>query len=289
VTLHCYLDQNSKVEDRVSFRYGACSGLAVYYGQEVKIDFPFLTGGDCSNPDLDDEFQEITLPQEGIDPSVQPAPSAIWVDRSESYSPSLYDAGIFGDMPPGSQNCLTSSFSAEAGVDATLTGSSDGTRLDIDIATNARSNCVDMGQDFGLRSSSALASMSIAARFDFDLSTAANYRLRVSLTCDSYMSPDLPPMNDIVSVVILRVEPDGTILPPTPSTLPIQVSCGPDSPNVDVDRLMTFEAPVQADQKDHVMVLFQAGNASFGALSNAEGEAHHTGFLRGLVSVKQEN
>jgi hypothetical protein len=289
VTLHCYLDQDSKVEDRVSFRYGACSGLAVYYGQEVKINFPFLVGGECSNPDLDDEFQEITLPEEGIDPTLQPAPSSIWVDRSETYSPSLYDAGIFGDKPLGVDNCILASFSAEAGMDATLTGSSDGTRLDIDISTNARSNCVDMGQDLGLRSSTAVSSMSIAARFDFDLSMAANYRLKVSLSCDSYQSPNLPPIGDMVSVVILRVEPDGTILPPTPSTIPIQVTCGPDSPNVDIDRLMIFDAPAQPEQKDHVMVLFQASNASYGALADAEGEANHTGYLRGYVSVKNEN
>ncbi len=110
-----------------------------------------------------------------------------------------------------------------------------------------------------------------------------------SLSCDSYQSPNLPPIKDTVSVVILRVEPDGTILPPTPSTIPIQVTCGPDSPNVDIDRLMIFDAPAQPEQKDHVMVLFQASNASYGALADAEGEANHTGYLRGYVSVKNEN
>ncbi len=287
VTLRAYIKSKQTVEDRITFRYGQCSGLAVYYGNQVETNFPFLPGGQCSNPDLDDQFEEITFPEEGLLPLVPPAPGDIWVARTERFSHRVDGAGIFGKKPSGSDVCMLASFSASAQYDGTLTGSADGSRLDIDITTLASSNCENMGDDLGNRCSSAGAQMSLAGRFDFNLPDTSNYRLKVNLSCDAYSMPGFPPISGMVSIIAVQVEPDGNILPPNASNQPIQVQCIPGSPVI-IDQLMQFPAPSVADQVDHVMVMFQMDNLSMGALPTDTGPIEHTGFLRGFLSVVRE-
>lgn len=288
VVLRAYLEQNPEVEDRVTFRYGVCSGLAVYYGQALEISFPFSPGGDCDNPDLDQEFEEITLPQEGSQPLVPPAPADLWIGRSETFTQALSGAGTFGKEPPGEDFCVTAGFLADAELDATLTGSDDATRLDLDVVTRARSNCEDMGEDFGLRNSGAVSSMVTAARFDFDLEGAESRRLRVELEAMGYVPPGIPGSWADVNISIVRVEPDGTVLPPTGSTAPITASLGPEQSTLSVDRVMEFAAPAEPGQVDHVMVLFSAVHAIFGSIGMETGQKDNSGFLRGFVSVDEE-
>ncbi|MEN8006520.1 MAG: hypothetical protein ABFS42_05860 [Candidatus Krumholzibacteriota bacterium] len=287
VTLRAYLESKPEVEDRITFRYGVCSGLAVYYGNLVEINFPLGSGGACGNPDLDDQFEEITFPEEGLLPLVAPAPGDVWVGRSETFSHRLFDGGVFGDMPMGGDQCVYGTFNANAGYTGTLTGSADGTRLDIDIETDAASNCQDLGTDLGMECSSAVAMMSIAGRFDFDITTAANFRLKVNLSCDSYSPPGFPPLSGMVSIIAVQVEPDGTFAPVNATTQPIQVQCSAGNPVV-VDRLMQFATPSAAGQTDHVMVMFQMDNTSIGALPTDTGEVRRTGFLQGFISVDRE-
>ena len=288
VVLRAYLEQNPEVEDRVTFRYGVCAGLAVYYGQALEISFPFLPGGDCDNPDLDQEFEEITLPQGGSEPLAPPAPADLWIGRSETFTPALAGAGTFGTEPPGEDFCVTAGFVADAELVATLTGSSDATRLDLDVAIRARSNTEDMGEDFGLRNSGALSSMITAARFDFDLEGAETRRLRVELEALGYVPSGLPGSWADVSINIVRVEPDGNTLLPTPSTVPVTASLGPEQSTLSVDRVMQFAAPAEPGQVDHVMVLFSATHAIFGSIGLETGQKDNSGFLRGFVSVVEE-
>ena len=284
VTVRAYLAENPEVEDRVTFRYGQCNGLAAYYAVLTEIGFPFLPGGECSNPDLDQSFSEVTAPEDGLDPTVPPDPAHLWIDRSETLTKSFSDAGTFGDKPAGSDVCTTAFFSAEAGYDGTITGSADGTRLDLDIDTFGESYCEDMGE-LGEQCSTAGATMGVIARFDFDIAQAASYLLTLELSCDSYQLPDFP--QPVVSVIPIRVAPDGTYLDPNETTQPIQVECGPDNPTVSLSQIFEFEAPAADGQVDHVMVYFEATNMSFGA---AEGvtEGRHTGYLRGFVSVEPQ-
>jgi len=287
VTLRAYIESKQTVEDRITFRYGQCSGLAAYYGTLAEVNFPFTTGGQCSNPDFDDQFEEITFPEEGLLPLVPPAPGDIWVNRTERFSHLLQGGGVFGRKPSGSDNCVLASFSAVAEYDGTLTGSEDGTRLDIDITTRASSNCEDMGEDIGVQCSSASALMQVAGRIDFDLKAAANYRLNVDLSCDAFVRPGFPPLSGMVSIIAVQVEPNGNVLPPNGSNQPIQIQCIPGSPLV-IDQLMQFPAPAVADQVDHVMVMFQMDNLSMGALPPETEPVTNNGFLRGFVSVVKE-
>lgn len=287
VTLRAYLESNNEIEDRITFRYGQCSGLAVYYGNLAEINFPFATGGPCGNPDLDASFEEISFPEEGLLPLETPAPGDIWVGRTETFTHSLFDGGAFGDLPPDSDNCLYGTFNADAEYTGTLTGSADGTRLDIDITTGASSNCEDLGTDLGNECSSAVATMSIAARFDFDITAAAEYRLEIDLSCDSFSLPGFPPLSGMVSVLIVQVEPDGTMLPPNATTQPIQVLCDADNP-LNINRLLQFPAPSTPGQIDHVMVTFLVDNTSIGALETDTGEVSHDGYVQGYISVTRE-
>jgi hypothetical protein len=290
VTLRAYSSEDDEVEDRITFRHGVCVGLAAYYGQLVKIDFPFLPGGDCSNPDIEDQFEEITIPEEGALPSVLPEPSDLWMDRSETYHEEVFGGGSFGERPGSDSTCVTKFFSADARLDASLVGSPSGDRLDIDISTTADSNCTDMGDGIGMRCSAAVSHMSVVARYDFDLTQAKNYRLRISLSCDGY-SPPTPPGGlpaDFVSIITVRVASDGTVLPPTDSTAPILTSCGPTQSSVEIDQLLVFATPAAPSEKDHVMVLFNGSSLSLGNVEQTEGSERHTGFMRGFISVTQQ-
>jgi hypothetical protein len=287
VTLRAYLESNNEIEDRITFRYGQCSGLAVYYGNLVEINFPFGTGEPCNNPDLDDSFEEVNFPEDGLLPLESPAPGDIWVGRTETFTHHLFDDGVFGDLPPDSQDCVYGSFGADASFTGTLTGSADGTRLDIDIVTDASSNCQDLGTDIGNECSTATASMSIAARFDFDISAAADFRLEIELEGDSYAIPGYPPLSGMVSVIILQVEPNGNMVPTNPTTQPIQTLVNAENP-LSVNRLIQFQAPAAEGQVDHIMVVFMVDNTSIGGFGTDSGEISRDGYIQGYISVTQE-
>jgi len=286
VTLHAWVEDDSggvAAEDRVTFRYGKCTGLAAYYSQNVSLTFPYGPGGACNNPDLGDDFQDFTLPSEGIDPLVRPATADLWINRTENYSQHLQNSGNLGTPRSDMQGCIYGTFAADAGFDATLTGSEDGSRLDIDIATDATSNGVDMGE-FGTVDAFATATMSVVARFDFDLPQAADYQLTVDLT-GSLSDEIAAAASGTIRVMIFQVEPDGTLVQPNASTLPIEVTYDDSNPTVSIDRLMSFNQPSQPDQVDHGVVVFTAANLSNGAQPGDLGEIQHSGYLRGYVSV----
>lgn len=285
VTLRAYLSTNSEVEDFITFRYGVCSGLAVYYAAVADISFPFGPDGECNNPDLDDEFEEISMPEEGLLPEVLPSPSDTWVGRNETLSASLSDQGQFGYIPPGSEACSVSSFRASSSYRANLVGSADGTRLDVDITTAATSEIKQMGDR--RPSSGAGAAVAIAGRWDFDITEATDYRLQLNLSCDSFTIPGFPVLSGRVSIIAIQIDPSGTPVPGNLSTAPIQVQCQPGVPLV-IDQLMQFPAPSQNGQKDHVMVMFTFDNASVGATDLDEGLVERDGFLRGFLSLKRE-
>jgi hypothetical protein len=283
-TIHAYLEQNSQVDDSVSFRYGSCSGLAAYYTHDLTINFPYGTGGPCSNPDKDAEYRVNTLPQDGIMPLVPPDAADSWVNRTESFSYRLQDGGNFGGVLPSTQQCAYGAFTADSGFSSTLTGSSDGTRLDIDVSTDATSDGVDMGE-LGIANSFATSAVSVVARFDFDLPDAANYQLTVDLTGSIYTPPTYPISTGTVTVIIVQMQPDGTPVPTNQSTQPINLTYDADHPTVSIDRVLQFTQPVQAEQVDHGTVVFTAVNTSLGAQPQETGHIGHTGSLQGYVSV----
>jgi hypothetical protein len=288
VTLRAYLSTNGDIEDRITFSYGQCSGLAVYYGNVAEINFPFGAGGQCDNPDLDAQYEEFTFPEDGFLPEVLPAAGDIWVGRTERFNRILSDGGSFGDIPPGSQNCNFGTWNAMAEYDGTLTGSPDGTRVDFDIITATRTNCIDLGTDLGNECSSAGATMQLGGRFDFDITAAANYRLNVDLTCTFEVPQGFPAITGLVSILAIQIEPDGTLVQVNATTQPIQVQCQSGVPLV-IDQLMQFPAPSSAGQTDHVMVMFTMDNTSFGALETIDsGEVSRSGSLAGYISVEKE-
>ncbi len=282
--IRAYLEEEPDVEDRVEIRYGACSGLAVYHGEAAEISFPFSSPGQCDNPELDREYVNETLPEDGAQPLVPPDPADVWIGRSETFEKAFAESGTFGRIPEGQDNCVTAGFTAEAGYDGTLTGSADGTRVDVDIATWAESNCQDAWPDRDEQCAGAVGFMGLTARYDFDIAGAASYRLRMDLTCDAYVPPGFPPTNSI-TVTVVRVEPDGTFLPPNATTAPIERAC--DGTPIDVDHVFEFAAPAEDGQVDHVMVLFSVNNASIGAIPDIS-EGRHTGHVDGYVSIAPE-
>lgn len=284
VTLHAYLAQNTSAEDRATFRYGNCSGLAAYYANQLSISFPFGTGGVCSNPDLNDNYQVSTLPSEGIQALVPPDATDLWADRTETFSHRLQNGGNLGAVASSSQQCVYGSFSANSGFTNTMTGSADGTRLDFNVSTDATSNGVDMG-DLGIANSFATSSVSVVARFDFDLPDAASYRLRVELLGSIYTPPNFPVSTGTVTVSIIQMQPNGTPVPTNATTQPINVTYDASNPTVSIDRLMTFTKPAGSSQVDHGLVVMTAVNTSFGAQPQETGEINHTGTLSGYVSV----
>jgi hypothetical protein len=287
VTIRAYVAENPEVEDRVTLRYGLCAGLAAYHLAFTEITFPFTSPGACGNPDLDEAFEDITLSEEGIDPSVPAAQEHIWVDRSETLAHALSASGTFGDAPPGSESCVSASFFADASYEGTLTGSVDGTRLDLDITTLGRSNAVDMGDPFGIRASAAGAGFSLATRFDLEIGEAVSYRLRVELACDFAASLGSPDQTG-VSVTVVRVDPSGEVLPPEDSTGPIQGTCGGSNPTLSLDPVLDFAAPSDPEQPDRVVILIQTSVSSFGAMGTETGEFESTGTMTGFFALEPQ-
>jgi len=288
VTLHAYLAQDATVDDRVTFRYGGCSGLAAYYAHNLSIQFPFGSGGPCSNPDKNADYQVNTLPSEGIMALVPPDPSDLWVDRTEDFSHRLQDGGSFGSLVSPTDPCVYGSFSADAGFTNTMVGNADGTRLDFDVSTDAASNGIDMGQ-LGIINSMASSAVSVVARFDFDLPQAADYRLKVNFTGSIYNPPNFPTSSGALSVIIVQMQPDGTPVPTNASTQPINTTYDNSNPTVNIDRLISFTQPTNPGQVDHGMVVMTVSNTSFGAMPQQTGEISHTGTLNGYVSVTPES
>jgi hypothetical protein len=284
VTLHAYLAQDTTIEDRVTFRYGACSGLAAYYAHSLSIQFPFGSGGPCSNPDKNADYQVNTLPSEGIMALVPPDPSDLWVDRTENFSHRLQDGGSFGSLVSPTDPCVYGSFSAEAGFTNTMIGNADGTRLDFDVSTDATSNGVDMGQ-LGIINSMANSAVSVVARFDVDVPQAVDYRLQVNFTGSIYNPPNLPTSSGALSVIIVQMQPDGTPVPTNASTQPINTTYSNDNPTINIDRVISFTQPTQPGQVDHGMVVMTVTNTSFGAMPLETGNISHTGTMQGYVSL----
>lgn len=287
VTIRAYVEENPEVEDRVTLRYGLCAGLAAYYANFAEIRFPFTSPGSCGNPDLDEEFEDITLAEEGIDPRLPAAQEDIWVDRSETLAHALSASGTFADAPPGSEECVSASFFADASYEGTLTGSADGTRLDVDISTMGRSNAVDMGDPFGIRASSGAAGFILGGRFDLEISEAVSHRLRVELACD-FVAPPGAPDGTTVTVTVIRLDPNGEVLPSEDFTGLIEEACGGSSPTLSLDRVLDFVAPSDPDRPDRVVILVQTSVSAYGAMGTETGEFEGTGTMTGFFTVEPQ-
>jgi len=290
VTIRATLDQNSEVTDEITLRYGLCSGLALNYGLIAEIGFPFQPGGTCNNPDLDDEQEDLFLPEEDfLEPGTTPPASSVWINRSESFTASIGDGGVFGKKPSGQETCVTSFFNADAMYDATFTGSPDGTKLDLDIDTEAASIIKDMGENIGEEGSSAGAFGFVTARFDSDIDEASQYKLKVDLQCTGEYPVGLPIPTENVSMLMLQIRPDGTIRNPNITTDPINATCDSANPTLQINRTLEFVQPDEG-QTDQILIIFQAQAASYGAITNLDGageEVRRSGSMNGSVSVEQ--
>jgi hypothetical protein len=290
VTIRASLDQNPDITDEITLRYGVCSGLALNYGVTAEIGFPFQPGGTCNNPDLDDEQQELFLPDEDfLKPGTTPPPSSLWINRSERFTASLGDGGVFGEKPSGQETCVTSFFNADAMYDATFTGSPDGTKLDLDIDTEAASIIKDMGEEIGEEGSSAGAFVFASARFDSDIDEASQFLLQVNLECTGEYPAGLPIPTQNITLLMLQVRPDGTLRDPNITTDPINAACDSANPILQIDRTLEFVQPDEG-QKDQILIIFQAQVASYGAITNMDStgeEVRRSGSIQGSVSIEQ--
>lgn len=290
VTIRATLDQNTDVTDEITLRYGVCSGLALNYGMVAEIGFPFQPGGTCNNPDLDDEQKDLLLPDEDfLEPGTIPPASSVWINRSERFTASIGDGGVFGKKPSGQETCVTSFFNADAMYDATFTGSQDGTKLDLDIDTEAASIIKDMGEEIGEEGSSAGAGGFVIARFDSDIEEASQYRLQVDLQCTGEYPVGLPIPTENITLLMLQVRPDGTFQDPNITTDPINATCDSANPTLQIDRTLEFVQPDEG-QTDQILIIFQAQAASYGAIINLDStgeEVRRSGSIKGSVRVER--
>lgn len=283
VTLRAYLEDNPENDDQVTFTYGVCNGLALYYGVSANIAFPFLPGGTCNNPDLDEEYREDNLPESGLDPLVPPDPSALLIDRTENKVIDLSQTGTVGAYTSES-GCVYATFMAQAGYDATWFGSPTADSIDIDIQTYADSECIDMGPDLGERCSVAGAGVSTTVRFDLEIDNAASYDFDLELTCDAFTQEGLP--EPTIDIITTRVAPDGTYLPPNGTTAPMSLTCTGGN-TVTLDHVMEFAAAAEPDQVDNVMIMIQLGNGVPGAVQGIS-EVRHEGYIQGFITLRKQ-
>lgn len=285
VTLRVRFADDADNSDEVTFDYGACGGVALYRQLNADIRFPFGAGGACGNPDLDREDVDSNIPEDGpeLDPLVAPPQSVVLAGRTRRHQLTLEDNGIVGNQVD--LECVRAQFGARASYDAIFEGSDSGDRIDIDISTDADSECVDMGSSLGTQCSEAFAGVVGLVRFDRVITDAVEYRLRAEIQCDIFILPGQPVPT--IDFTLARKEPDGTLVATNPSNVPFQVPCGPGTP-LSIDEVLAFPASAVPGQEDAMMLLVLFQNATLGAVEGF-GDGPNSGTTRGFISLTRQN
>ncbi len=277
VTLRVSLDADPRVKDEVSFQVGRCVGMAVYYLHKSNVTFPGRDSG-CATDErgvfeqMEDRFD--------VPDFRQAAPvSDFWFGRESRISYDPVPSGVAVRGLGANPDCADSSFNGHARLNSLLAASSDGSRLDVDIAGQASNQCKVTGSQGTENCSEAYGATQWLARYELKVGEAASYRVQVQMDCSRILRPppDLVGLPYNLSINVYRFLPDGSIVLTNqdfqkaflPSTR--EFNCQDAQSAVRFDQTIEFDAAAVPGQPDRVLIFVNSGHGAEASILSATG------------------
>jgi hypothetical protein len=268
--------------ERKNLMEGRClSGIvAVYYSHVNSIDYP---GASCDNvrpADTLEERETLTLLNSLNDFTNRPD-SHYWHPGDIDMQQVFYSTTGTSGFDISIDSCVDQLFTGQSGLNSTIEHADTGSRINIDIEATAGSTCYDITPNPEWECSQASALTSWITDYDYKIPAATTLKLVVNLTCTGpnvslpgYVPGGFfpPPPSDL-GVTVQRFNSNGEGVQQNQDFsklfVPIARYCNDDSPNINIEQLIEFDAPAVEGKTDLAVVQIIGNGGALGNGGNA--------------------
>jgi len=253
VTIEASLAANSSVKDEVTFNYGACVELAVFYNFSGNYVLPEIDPGCATYDEGSDDFLSFNdnLDADSINP--ERALTTFWGPGQDvSFAEVLFSSGVRGTPHEGA--CSSGSFPVDVRNTSTIAVTPGGDTVNYTIDLEARAVCSTFLNGFAACSSAETVTSAIAV-YQLAIDKPADYKLEANIVCSS---KDMQGFTNI-SVAVLRFDTNeqGTPINIFEPVIFDLLTC--DSNNtINYSRIVNFATPDINDSTDRVVVQFSS-------------------------------
>lgn len=317
VTIRAYSQEDKEIFDEIVFSVGKCVGMAVYYKAVGGVITSLNSNRDCSAeytnktedtlfPERDSNYD--TLPEYTEPSSVQ----NYWYGKSKQInieqSTSVVN-GLSQQVLNGSKlkyECRTVQMSQRNSASGVLKSNKAGNRLDIDIESSARGECVD--NPFGNKASepnlgirqhciTSLSGIKWEARYDFEIDRAQEYDLDIQFECKHDTQTNFVGLNNIyfllfndiqsINLDVSRYSSEGKLLFVERYPDIYKVACNDDSPTINIKDIIKFKASETSKDRAIVRISGSIGSSTYNPIYyNATPREYVYSSMKGYVSIK---
>jgi hypothetical protein len=310
-----YTGSTAMRTDLLANRCQGPSTIAIYYSHSNQVTFPpaFLDG--CGNTDDDVSDQRETYSTrpgylKPFDPIPERPSSQFWRPGDSNVDQIvLNENSIRRSYDPGgvSNNCdIQLDYHSVSAVNSTIELAQSGDTVNVDLSATSTSECLerplaDPGSDWSC--SGALTRSSFCVAYDLKISAATSLNLNLNLSCTGpglRYPGDTAPGSE-VGFSITRLNTAGERIPTNWGSggivIPLPVECYDDSPTVNIQQPITFNAPENPGDVERIIIHVNGEVGAFGNIGNTNiydptptlGELTNSSTMQGTVQLVPAN